>query len=101
MIMMRMDWPEVTVELYDEVRRLVNWEGDKPPGGVFHVAAVGDDGLHVTDVWQSAEEFQRFADDRLMPGVKEVGLTTEPNLAIYPVHAVFAPAYESSGQPLA
>ena len=93
MIMMRMDWAEVTVEMYDEVRRLVNWEGDTPAGAVFHVAAADADGMHVTDVWESAEQFQQFVDDRLMPGVKEVGLVTQPEVTIYPVHTIFAPAY--------
>ena len=73
-VMMRMDWADATPDQYDELRRVVNWEGDHPDGGMFHVAAFDDAGAHITDVWESAEKFQRFTDDRLMPGVAKVGI---------------------------
>lgn len=64
-----------------------------PPGGIFHVAAFTDNGLRVADVWESAEAFQKFVDERLMPGTKALGLLGEPRVEIFPAHAVFAPAF--------
>ena len=58
--MMLMRWAGVTPEQYDEARERVGWEWNPAPGGIFHVAAFADDGMHVTDVWESAEDFQRF-----------------------------------------
>jgi hypothetical protein len=93
-IMMRMDWPDATAEQYDELRNVVNWEHDKADGGLFHVAAFDESGAHITDVWESAEQFQRFTDERLMPGVQKVGIAGEPQVTVLPAHAVFAPGYE-------
>jgi hypothetical protein len=60
---------------------------------MFHVVAMTDNGVRVTDVWESAEAFDTFVRDRLMPGVKELGIPGEPQVEILPAHAVFAPAY--------
>ena len=90
-IVMSMHWPEVTVEQYERVRSEVKWETDVPAGAKFHVAWFVDDGLHVLDLWEAPEHFQAFAESRLMPVVQKVGITTQPEMAIAPAHAVFAP----------
>jgi hypothetical protein len=59
-ILMILEWDGVTPERYDAVRKRVNWEGEPPIGGLYHVAAFDDRGLHITDVWSSAEEFDAF-----------------------------------------
>ncbi len=93
-VAMFMHWDGVTAGEYDQIRELVNWEGDPPVGGRLHVAAVDESGLHITDLWDSAEEFQAFVANRLMPGVKQLGLQGEPEVTILPAHAIFAPAYK-------
>lgn len=95
-IMMIMTWEDVTPEHYDQLREVVRWETDVPQGGIYHVAAFDDSGIRITDVWESAEDFERFAEQRLMPGVQQLGLPGEPAVEIYPVHAVFAPGYTSA-----
>lgn len=92
-VAMLMVWPGVTPEQYDAVRELVGWERDPAPGGLFHVAGFDEHGLHVTDVWESAEAFQAFATDRLMPGVAQLGLAGQPQIEIVPVHRLFTPGY--------
>ena len=92
-VVMVMEWDGVTAEQYDAARELVNWEGNVPAGGMFHVAAVTDQGLRVTDVWESADAFQAFVADRLMPGVQQLGIPGQPRVEIYPVHALFTPAF--------
>jgi hypothetical protein len=93
-VMMQMIWNGIGVEEYEAVRKHVNWEGDVPSGAIFHVMAVNDGGVRVTDVWESAEAFDAFVRDRLMPGVKELGIPGEPQVEILPAHAVFAPGYD-------
>ncbi len=88
---MVMKWDGVTPELYEEVRASVNWERDVAKGGVFHVAGFYNDALRVTDIWESEEDFNNFVQDRLMPAVAESGITTQPGVEIFPVHAIFAP----------
>ena len=92
-IVMNMEWAGVTASQYDQVRKIVNWEGDAPRGGLIHVAAVTAAGLHVTDVWDTAEDFNRFVETRLMPGVQKAGVPGQPKVDIQPVHALFTPGY--------
>ncbi len=89
-----MEWDGVTLEHYEALRKLVNWEGNPAEGGMFHVAAIMDKGLRVTDLWQSAEAFQSFVEQRLMPGVQQLGIPGQPQVEIYPVHALFTPAFK-------
>ena len=86
---MQMRWAGVTPEQYEEARSRVNWESDPAEGGLLHVAGFDGDSLRVTDVWDSPEHFQRFAEERLMPVVKEIGIEGEPEVAFYPVQAIF------------
>lgn len=92
-VMMHMQWDGISAAEYDAVRKVVDWEGNPPPGGLFHVAAVNNDGIAITDVWESAEAFEAFAHDRLMPGVMQVGITTQPRVEMAPAHAVFTPGF--------
>ena len=88
---MLMRWAGVTPEQYEEMRSRVDWEGDVPDGAVLHVAGFDGDDLRVTDVWESEEQFGRFADERLMPAVKEIGIEGEPEVRFYPVTLIFNP----------
>lgn len=91
-IMMIMSWPGVSLEQYDEVRAVVDWENDEPVGGMFHATAHDGKGLRITDIWESADHFQNFVNDRLMPGIAKAGsIEGEPQVEIYPLHDVFAP----------
>ena len=91
---MRMDWPAITKEDYENARSHVNWEGDVPDGAQFHVAWFDDDGFHVLDLWESAEAFNGFVESRLMPGLREIGIEGEPSVTLSEAQAVFAPAYQ-------
>jgi hypothetical protein len=92
-VMMMMEWSGVTREQYDAVRKIVNFEGNAPKGGLFHVAAFTDSGLRVNDLWERAEDFQSFVEQRLMPGVQQAGIAGEPKVQILPAYNVFASGY--------
>src|SRR5437762_1867293 len=87
--MMIMKWDGVTPAQYEQVRKQVNWEGDKPTGAIFHVASFGDNALRVTDIWESADDFNSFVQNRLMPGVAKAGIKGQPQVETFPVHAVY------------
>lgn len=88
-VMMRMHWRGITREQYDAVKAKVNWTGKVPEGGMYHVASIEKDGLHVSDVWRTAEDFQRFVEKRLMPATQELKIPGQPETVISPAHAVF------------
>lgn len=91
-IVMTMKWDGVTSEQYEQIRKRVNWEGNIPKGAVFHVAGFEDKALRVTDIWESVDDFNHFVEHRLMPATTEAGIQTQPQVATFPVHAIFNPA---------
>jgi hypothetical protein len=93
-VLMVMTWDGVTVEQYEAARRAVDWERDVPAGALLHVAAFEDGCAHVTDVWESQEQLDAFVQSRLMPGVRQVGISGQPEIGVYPVHALFTPAFQ-------
>ena len=88
-IAMSLQWPGLTPDQYDAVRARVRWEEEPPDGAVLHGAWFKPDGLHVFDIWDSEEQFQRFIAEKIMPAVKEVGIEGEPQTQISPLHRRF------------
>lgn len=67
---------------YDEaIRRLQAAGAGSPPGRSYHCAFSGRGGLHVFDVWDSQEDFEKFG-ETLMPILTELGVDPgEPAVA--------------------
>ena len=94
-VVMSMEWDGVTPEQYNAARESIDWEGNPPDGAILHVPWFVEGGLRVVDVWESAEDFERFSEERLAPGVQEIGIEGEPRVDIRPLHErIFAPAIE-------
>jgi len=89
-----MSWSGVTPEVYEQIRKQVNWEKDTPKGAVLHLAAFNKDGCQVNDIWESADDFKSFVKNRLYPATSAVGIKTEPKVEIIPVYDIFAPALQ-------
>jgi hypothetical protein len=96
-VVMRMEWPEVTQEQYDATLEAVGWEENPPDGAIFHVAFFDEGGFKVLDVWESREKFQTFLEERLYPGIQQVGIDGEPTLTFAPAHRIFEPALMTAG----
>jgi hypothetical protein len=90
-VAMFMKWDGVTPEQYEKLRKLVNWEDNTPKGAVFHVAAFDNSGIRITDIWESAEDFNKFVETRLMPGTAQAGIPGEPQVDVFPAHAIYVP----------
>ncbi len=93
-VAMVMEWSGITPENYEEARKRVDWEGNVPAGALFHVSRFTGDGIRVLDLWETPEDFQRFAEERLMPVIKDMGIEGEPNVHFEPVHATFNPGVD-------
>lgn len=98
-VVMIMEWAGVTPEHYEEARRQVDWEGDEPEGGIVHIAWFAEGSLHVVDLWESPEQFQRFATERLTPVTSAMGVPGEPKVQFHPAHAVFNPGLDRATVP--
>jgi hypothetical protein len=88
-----MDFEGGTLDQYDQVVQGMGLSpgGPTPPGALFHWVTKTDDGVRVTDVWESREAFDRFAREEIGPKTQAVGLS-EPNLTVYDAHNYFIKA---------
>jgi hypothetical protein len=97
-VVMYMEWPGVTADDYEALRRTVNWEGERPEGAIFHVSSFHEGQGRVVDVWDSEEQFHDFFQNRLMPEIQKLQdegrMQGQPDVKFAPAHAIFAPAYE-------
>lgn len=86
-VIVTVDSDQMTKAAYDKIRAIANWEGDPPAGGIFHVASFDDDGLHVIDVWESAADFESFLNERIIPNLASLGVTSQPTVSVIEAHA--------------
>lgn len=45
-----------------------------------------EDGLRVTDVWETREQFEQFAEAKIGPITQEVGIPGPPQITFHDVH---------------
>ncbi|MEN3343355.1 MAG: hypothetical protein V7644_2759 [Actinomycetota bacterium] len=76
-----------TPEQYDQVRDRVGVGDSTPPGGIFHLAAVGADGkVRVVEAWESREQADQFG-ERVRTAREELGHgDRQPEITYYDVH---------------
>lgn len=83
-----LDFDGGTLEQYDEVIKSMGFSpgGAGAPGGLFHWVTKTDTGIRVTDVWESREQFERFAEDEIGPKSQAAGVPGPPKTTFYDVH---------------
>jgi len=81
--------PNVTSEKYDEGLRRIEEAGDDfPPDGLeYHVAFTSGGSFRVSEIWDSREQFDAFA-QRLMSLHDEVGIELAGEPEIVEIHNV-------------
>jgi hypothetical protein len=86
-----LDFEGATLDQYDQVVEKMGLSpgGPSPPGALFHWVTATDDGIRVTDVWESRERFQRFADEEIGPTTQAVGIPAPPTVTFFEVHNHF------------
>ncbi len=55
-------------------------------GSVLHWVTETEDGIRVTDVWRTREEFDAFAEEQIGPLTAEVGFPAPPQITFFDVH---------------
>jgi hypothetical protein len=63
---------EASVEQYDQVDEKLDRENDPIDGLILHTGSKVDGKMKVVDVWETAEAFQKFVQERLIPAIAEV-----------------------------
>jgi hypothetical protein len=73
-ILVRYHPTNVTPETYDKVNKQITESGDWPPDGfVYHVCFGSHDDLKVSEIWDSREQFEASAPQR-MPILEAAGI---------------------------
>ena len=85
--------PRGDQSFYDEVSARVLPEGGLPEGCQVHIAGPSGGGWRVITVWDSAEQFQQFRNEKLLPAIQELGRgeMVAPNIDAQPVHRLITP----------
>ena len=79
----------ITPEEYDQMRERLGVGDTPPPGGLFHVAALGDDGkVRVFEVWDSREQAEAWG-EKVRAARTEAGVGDGPPTIEYlEVHSI-------------
>jgi hypothetical protein len=87
-VAVEMNFSGATIGQYDQVLQKMGLSpgGAVPKGAISHWVAKTDDGMRVVDVWETREEFDRFAREQIGPYSKEAGIEREPTIRFYDVH---------------
>jgi hypothetical protein len=83
--------PGLTTAIYDAVNEIARVESDPPAGLIVHTCGEMDGGLRIFDVWETQEDYERFAAERLGPAIEEAskqsgGPSGPPRREIYALH---------------
>jgi hypothetical protein len=81
--------PGMTADIYDQVMQNMGWGRDTVPDGMIsHYACQMPDGLFFFDVWDTADDWKRFAEERLGPAMDAAtgGQGAPPEPRFYPIH---------------
>ena len=84
-----MDLGGATLDQYDQVIEKMDLTpgGPGPAGLLFHWVTQTGDGIRVTDVWETREQFDRFAQEQIGPFTAEVGVPNPPEISVFEVHS--------------
>ena len=87
-IAVQQDFPQATLAQYDEVVKRMGFHpgGSGAPGGLFHWVTKTADGIRVVDVWESREQFEKFATEKIQPLAAQAGIGAPPKITIFEVH---------------
>jgi hypothetical protein len=89
-----MDIPGLTTEQYDAVLEQMQVVERPSPGIYLHICAPTDDGIRVTELWDSEEGFRAFIEERMFPAAAELGIQAQPAITVKLLHFLFAPRLE-------
>jgi hypothetical protein len=79
-----------TKQKYEDLRKEVGWEQNRPAGVIFHAAGLDSSGIiHVADIWESEQDFNNFLNSRLKPAMEKINLPM-PKGELIPIHNVNA-----------
>ena len=91
-VAVQLDFHGTTIEQYDQINERIGLlpGGPASPQELFHWVTETNDGFRVVDVWESREAFDKFAQEKLSPIYREVGVPEPPDIQFFEVHNYLA-----------
>lgn len=83
--------PGLRTDQYDAILERMDVVSRPSPGIYLHICAPTDDGLRITELWDSEEGFRSFIEERMFPAAAELGVQADPVISVKPLHFLFAP----------
>jgi hypothetical protein len=75
-------------QMYEQIRKEIDWEHNHPTGEIFHAVGFDKSGdIHVTDIWQSEEDFNKFLESKLKPALEKINAPM-PIGGVYPIYNI-------------
>ena len=71
-VLARLSASGMTTDMYDKASEQLTPLVLSAPGFVAHVAFVGDGEFHVSEIWESRDDFQNWFDNNVKPNVPGV-----------------------------
>ena len=86
----------VRQEFYDGVNARLGVDSNPPSGLIIHTSGATEVGWRVVDVWESADDYRRFAEERIGPAVagyaQEAGIEPgPPQVSVVELYDVIRP----------
>ena len=87
-----LEFEGATLDQYDQVIEKMGFTpgGTGAPGSISHWVTKTDNGIRVTDVWETREQFENFAQEQIGPYTQEVGISAPPQTTFFEVHNYLA-----------
>jgi hypothetical protein len=84
----QVDFRGVSLEQYDEVAERLGllFGGPMPRGGLFHWVTTTDDGIRITDVWETRQLCEQFVEESVIPAYREIDVSDPPQIQFFEVH---------------
>jgi hypothetical protein len=79
-----------TKQMYEDLRKEVDWENNPPAGIILHAAALDKSGnIQVADLWESEQDFTNYFNSKLKAGFDKINAPM-PKGEFYQVHNINA-----------
>ncbi len=82
----------ITKEMYETLRKEVDWEGNPPAGLIVHSSAFyeSENSTNVVDIWESEQDLNDFVNNRLIPSMQKNNVPIPPKPNIFQIHNINA-----------
>jgi len=81
-VVVMVDMPDMTAELYDAATRIQGLDRGLPEGCLVHIAGPVPEGWRIVSVWESREKLQQFVANTLRPAHVEIGVAPPEKPAV-------------------